>query len=628
MAASIPSLIEAQRGRLLESVLKADRRAGLGRRQLFEMTLDGGDRLTIIDVLLTVLQGVYCHLPQKRAGFAIDPLQQLRLLRIRAGAMSEPQFHMAITSIVTGLRDAHTRYSGPLSMQGCVAVLPFLVEQYGPTDDARFIVSKVSDPELIGDPKFRASVILETWNGIPFPRAVELHADQETGGRPDARLARALDSLTSRPLEFGPPPDEMWVDVGYRSGNARREVRIPWRVVRPRRAANASRPGSRASRNLALDHAAEQVRRAKKLLFSGALWTAEHGKAPPVGKSEWLSTTQQDFLSARPVTPGDGKRRLGYLRIWSFDVEDDQVFLDEVIRLLALLPQEGLIIDLRNNPGGLIWAAERMLQLLTPNTITPTRFALVATPVTRAMAQSPFNRLELEPWVTSLETALATGEVYSQPLPMTDPAWCNDLGQHYSGPVACIVDANTYSSGDLFTAGFVDNGIGPVIAVGEATGAGGANVWTAADISDALADTPFTVDSLPDGVQYSMAVRRATRSGAAEGVPIEDLGIAGLPYAMTADDLLHDNRDLLAFCRKQFEGTEVTAMSATTDSAGITVTTAGLDTLEYYIDDLPAAPATSISDGLHHLAVPRAARIEVIGRKARTVRQRRLLTIS
>ena len=75
MAANIPSLIEAQRGRLLDSVLKADRRTGLGRRQFFETTLDGGDRLTIIDVLLTVLQGVYCHLPQKRAGYAIDPVQ-------------------------------------------------------------------------------------------------------------------------------------------------------------------------------------------------------------------------------------------------------------------------------------------------------------------------------------------------------------------------------------------------------------------------------------------------------------------------------------------------------------------------------------------------------------------------
>jgi hypothetical protein len=53
------------------------------------------------------------------------------------------------------------------------------------------------------------------WNGVPFDRAVDLHADSETGARPDARQARALDSLTFRSLEYGPPPDEHWVDISY-----------------------------------------------------------------------------------------------------------------------------------------------------------------------------------------------------------------------------------------------------------------------------------------------------------------------------------------------------------------------------------------------------------------------------
>ena len=59
------------------------------------------------------------------------------------------------------------------------------------------------------------------------------------------------------------------------------------------------------------------------------------------------------------------------------DVEDDEAFIAEVIRLIGLLPHHGLIIDVRSNPGGLIWAAERMLQLFTANTIVPTRFSLL-----------------------------------------------------------------------------------------------------------------------------------------------------------------------------------------------------------------------------------------------------------
>ena len=56
------------------------------------------------------------------------------------------------------------------------------------------------------------------------------------------------------------------------------------------------------------------------------------------------------------------------------------------------------------NPGRLIWAAERSLQLLADETVLPTRFSLLATPATRAMTESAFNRLEfnrleLDPWV-------------------------------------------------------------------------------------------------------------------------------------------------------------------------------------------------------------------------------------
>ena len=39
----------------------------------------------------------------------------------------------------------------------------------------------------------------------------------------------------------------------------------------------------------------------------------------------------------------------------------------EFIRLLAQMPDNGLILDVRGNGGGNIWAAERLLQTLTPS---------------------------------------------------------------------------------------------------------------------------------------------------------------------------------------------------------------------------------------------------------------------
>ena len=509
-------LRDAQRGDPLSALLQPTAAARKRAPAAAAGGLDGGERMRIVDTLLTVLRGAYCHLHQKRAAYAADPVQALELLRVRASELSEAQFHLELTSIVSRLRDAHTRYSGPASIQGSVAALPFLVEQFGPVDRPRFIVSKVASDDLIDHPEFKPGVSLESWNGIPFARAVELHAEHETGGRPDARIARALESLTFRALEYGPPPDEEWVIIGFRAGRTAHEVRIPWRIVKPQVSPNGHRAGSRASRFIAADPMGEARRRARKLMFSGALWAEELTAAPQARGEGWLATSLQDNLAARSVKPA-GAPQLGYLRVWSFDVEDDNTFIDEVIRLLEQLPQQGLIIDLRGNPGGLIWAAERMLQLFTPQPITPVRFSLIASPLTRAIARSPFNQMELQAWSDSLDAALWTGEAYAQPLPLTEPEWCNDIGQRYSGSVVCVVDANTYSSGDIFAAGFVDNQIGPLVSVGQASGGGGANVWTSIDMRDVLADTSYAVEALPDGVQYTLAIRRITRIGPRKG---------------------------------------------------------------------------------------------------------------
>jgi Peptidase family S41 len=524
----------AQRGRSLTDAVSPGART---------VALDGGERQQILDTLIAVLGGAYAHLPAKRAAYAVDPVQALVLLRRRAADLSDADFHLAVTGLVTGLRDGHTRYIGPSVLRGQVAALPFLVEQYGPAEDPQFLVTKTAPDVAEIDPAFKAGAVIEWWNGAPMARAVDVYADRETGGRSDSRRARALETLTFRALDYGPPPDEHRVVLGYRTPRgARRELQLPWRVLSPRQAATAVQAGSRASLKVAADPAAEAVRRAKKLLYAPGAWASEPVEGSPT-PGQGLETPMQDVLSASVLNPG-----VGYLRIWSFDVEDDDLFLAEVTRLLALLPQTGLIVDLRGNPGGLVWAAERMLQLFTDTTIAPTRFSLVASPLTREMANSPFNRLELEAWAPSLDDAVATGDQYAQPLPLTDPAWCNDLGRSYPGRVVAVVDANTYSSGDLFAAGWVDHEIGPLVTVGQATGGGGANVWTAAQLRDALAGTEHALGVLPDGVGYTLAIRRAIRSSLSDGVPIEDLGVSGVPYDMTRADLLHGNHDLLAFC--------------------------------------------------------------------------------
>ncbi len=603
------------------------------------------DQTRVVEALLLVLEGLYTHLPLKRARYGVDPVQRLRLLREGCATMVETDFHSELWQIVTGLRDAHTRYQGAGGFAGRVAVLPFLVEAYGPEDDPRYVVSNTGRADLIGDPEFVTGVELLSWSGISFDRAVDRWADNETGGRPDTRRARALETLTLRSLEYGPPPDEHWVIVGYQPpGGVPREVRIPWRVVSPGTAHTAvgassserggvgmAPPATHAS--LAVNPAAEAVRRAKLLIFAPRAWAAASAEPPArvrrTRKSDALAdkvlnTTMPDVLQARIRSTPSGA--VGHLRIWSFDVRDDEAFVQEIVHLVDQLPDLGLIIDLRGNPGGLIWAAERTLQLFTPHHITPTRFSWLATDVTRALAARPGDPFGVGRWAPSLQAALSTGELYSQPLPITDPEACNDLGQHYGGPVLCVVDANTYSSGDLFAAGFADNRIGDIISVGRATGAGGANVWRDTLVREALLGTPNALPDLPDGVHFTVSVRRATRTGDAEGVPLEDLGVAGTTtYAMSREDLVDDNRDLIAWCAQRLTTQPRSRLRVQRTTRRLTLTTTGLDRVDLYQDHHPWQTLT-VGDGEHQITTSnRRAQIEVVGWSGPDLVQRRRL---
>jgi len=284
----------------------------------------------------------------------------------------------------------------------------------------------------------------------------------------------------------------------------------------------------------------------------------------------------------------------------------------------------------RGNPGGYILAAELALQLFTPKHIEPVRFSVLATPFTRDMAALPALADELSPWKASLDAAVRNGELYSQPVPITDPDDCNAIGQQYGGPVVLVGDTNTYSAGDLFSAGFVDNGIGPFLCVGKATGAGGANVWDYGELRKALAGTAIALPALTGGIGLSFSFRRATRAGPSEGLTIEDVGIAGAPYAMTRNDLLAGNGDLLLRCVALLRQQPLSALAAALDKPGrkVSFTARGLDRIDALVDGHPAGSFAVAEGG--SVDVPFAAaskRVEAAGFKGDLLLQRRRVAV-
>ena len=568
-------------------------RAAMERASRDAPTLTVSERVQVLTELGRMIEGIYVHLPLKRAMYGIDPVQQLRRLRDRAGAktMDEQAFHAEVARILQGLRDAHTTYIGPMAIEGVVARLPLLVEQFGPETSPRFLVSKTI-ADLIDDPDLTEGVELEYWNGTPIADAVRRHAADERGGRPDSGMARAVDSLTFRALGYMPMPLEHWVVVGYRTATgAQKETRLMWRFIMPGEGPEPVRPTEAAATAAAIHPDRSVIRRAKKLSFNPGLWRTERAdradrQLPMEATTDWMAGRFQDNVSARKIPISAAE--YGYLRLWSFDLVDDDGYVEEVVQLIRLLPEAGLIIDLRGNPGGLIWAAERLLQLFTPNHIEPTRFSLLATDMTRAMSHAPQNRRSLSPWHRSLGDAQSTGELYSQGVPITPVERCNDIGQVYGGPVVAVVDATTYSAGDLFAAGFADNNIGTIVSVGQATGAGGANVWRSDTLRAVLSGTAEDLGPLPGGVGFTLAVRRATRIGASEGAPIEDIGIVGhRTYAMTRDDLLRSNADLLSFCTRLIEAEPTTAMTVTANPPDLVISSSNISRVDIYVDGRP-----------------------------------------
>jgi hypothetical protein len=518
--------------------------------------LSSTERIQVAEVAQAMLEQVYVHLPLKRAMHAIDPIQRLKILRRRLDELSVRAFHGEMISIFHSLRDLHTNYVLPAAYQGWTAFLPFLIEAYYEGSDEtqrQYVVTRL----LTGfsHPDFAVGVNLTHWNSVPIARAVELNAEREAGSNDDARLARGLEALTIRPMGLTAPPDEEWVVVGYEAGGQQRDLRFDWMVFSPSPSPSGpvlSATASGAAVHLGVDTQTEAVRRAKKALFFPAKMATERQMAaqsvPHAALPDGLHSGPANLSRMPDVfefkrVPGPGGE-LGYIRIYTFMVDDADAFLFEFIRIARRLPQTGLIIDVRGNGGGNILAGERLLQVLTPRKIDPERFHFINTLATRELCQKSPLDLDLTRWSPSISLSVETGEIYSQGFTLEPVEHSNQVGQQYPGPVILIVDALCYSTTDIFSAGFQDHQIGKILGTSHHTGAGGANVWEYGLLQTAL---PDYFPTLPKGTTFRVAIRRTTRVGERSGVPVEDLGVEpNEVHRTTRADVLQGNVDLIA----------------------------------------------------------------------------------
>ena len=401
------------------------------REHIEQGALTQAQQLELIDQAEILLEGVYVHMPLKRAMHAVDPLQSLRLLRRRLPELTEPEFHAEMQRIFIGLRDLHTNYILPSRYEG-FAFLGVLIERCFDNGNAVWIVTKTFD-HLTGDPNLKVGAEVTHWNGTPMAIAVEQNAAREAGSNKPARLARGLENMTIRPVAMSLPPDEDWVVLTYRVGGQQFESRLLWRVFETAEEvtggdATATLPAgvdTPAGHLVGLDLRTELTRQVKRRLFApgslkeqarvarGARDVPRATKAQEA--AEIVPTSRPQELKARRVTTTHGT--FGHLRIFTFSMQDRKIeeFIQEVARLLTVLPPNGLILDVRGNGGGFIIASEFLLQFLCPQTIHAEPMQFINS---RATADLCNRVVDYQAWKRSVDESIETGAQYSSALPL------------------------------------------------------------------------------------------------------------------------------------------------------------------------------------------------------------------
>ncbi|MGK3963671.1 S41 family peptidase [Sorangium sp. So ce118] len=444
----------------------------------------GGDGAAVLDQARALLEQAYVHLPVHRAAGA-DPVERIDQLRRRSREIGLRQLYDELLRALMQLGDRHTRCFLPAPFSDKLAFLPFVAGEFFEGGAPRLAVIESKTDELA------AGDLLISWNGAPVEDVLERHMASQQGAHGEARRARAVQTLSFRPLAWMPPPDDDDVVLECLTARGRRRAaRLRWQVA----------------------GAASVARR--------------FATAPDAG------------FGARAVVTRQGV--FGYMRVQSFH-DHPEAFLRRFASTLERMPRKGLILDLRGCEEGLVPTGERIIQLFTPRRVHP---ALFEFRVTRTILDIVRTSSALAGWRDAVERADREGQTYSGRLPLTSHEEANDVGQLYRGPVVLLVDALTYSTAEMVAAGFQDHEIGPIVGAARATGGGGASPWAQGLIHRLSRSEVFR--PLPGAPTYRVAVRRCWRVHEMSGVSIEGSGVVpDVLHLPTRRDLLSGGEDLM-----------------------------------------------------------------------------------
>ncbi len=534
---------------------------------------DPVSREDLISKCILLFHHHYVYLSLKTLRSGKDPILELHELAndIRNRHLNSVDYFKKISNIFASLEDGHTLYKLPGLISEYTAILPVYIERYHDREFNAYKYIITNTIKGLRDGEKLIGAIVNKINGVPINTWVAedewLNAEHENSGYNHTKFNGTLKDkhLTIRPQLYNmfTGPDYYNLDITLKGGShANNKISFPWLVINNKSFQDTLWSGHAESE---INYLNESCRVSKRFLFTHD-WE-NYAKAIDgieTNKVNRKYVYTQENINIDIISNAHAFTSL-YIRIFAFPTSGNAegYFVEAGEELSKINPEDvqGIIIDLRGNPGGSIIFAERLASFFIKKGLEPQkvqyRNTLLNYNLSKKMQTSDVNNNAMHKFVSdSIVSRAQEGLIYSAAVALSDDSLVayneNNPFSLFSKNVIVIVDDQTYSAAEVFVAAIKDHSAGLVLGVDASnTGGGGANVFRLVNLfqypeNSMLSDLTRLNQLSFTGSNFIISNRRLLRAGKNSGKGIEDVGVsADYIYRLSKSDLLNRNNELL-----------------------------------------------------------------------------------
>jgi len=509
-------------------------------------TYSSAQKKLLVEQALMVMDQLFVHRDIKAQDFgkSTNPVPRLEAILKDVDSIENDKFHAQMSQIFTDVHDLHTNYFAPTPTTCGYSFIPVRFEWVKDgSRDAILVSRKLKlNTDLIKDIKIDDE--LEELDSKPIFESLKELENISGGANPDAMRMRGVQLLSFRNFMIQAVPKENKVKLKFKG--AKDPIELPWLA-----SVDKNCLGSRMQNRMLMMPLAEAMNQGEDEFQRrfNEVFKPETLAPAILGLDVNLGPLKEVFeISEIPMAEGS----LGYIRLKTFHWQNRNLDMGTVVEGLRrsveeyLANTEGLVIDVRSNPGGLITFAEKIVQLFSPLEVHPNLVRMLANPLNEEIflnANGKDNR-----WSLALKKAMDKKEKFIESMPITPFSEANNFGQVWYKPVVVLTDASCYSACDMFAASMQDSGAAAaVIGIHRNTGGGGANVMEHAVFRNIMMfsrNNPFR--ALPYGQNMRVAWRQSVRTGKNAGQLIENQGVkSDTVIALKKEDIGSESKELM-----------------------------------------------------------------------------------